>query len=231
MFVQKAIGRLEDLIAQAEALPIHTTTVSDRPRMLSRGLDGGTPARTYHQQKYRQESPELSARMVQAIRDIAPQSEYLTRACDAKTTQGVQHQAAALLADLKAGYLNDANDLAHAEVFTDLLDAAEYLLSVGQKDAAAVIAGSTLESHLRMLATKRITGFDPLNDKGKPKTGSALNAELSGAKVYDATNNKLVTAWQAIRNDAAHGNYDKYTREQVDSMIRGVLGFIANHPA
>ncbi len=54
--------------------------------------------------------------------------------------------------DLKAGYLKSCEELIHGEVFADFLDMSQHLLESEYKDASAVIAGSTLESHLRQLA-------------------------------------------------------------------------------
>ena len=58
-----------------------------------------------------------------------------------------------------------------------------------------------------------------------------MNAELVKASAYDNLQQKAVSSWQAIRNAAAHGEYDKYTREQVLNMISSVRDFILAHPA
>ena len=54
--------------------------------------------------------------------------------------------------ELEGGWLTTTKGLLSAEIFSDFLEMAEYLLSEGYKDAAAVIAGSVLEGHLRRLA-------------------------------------------------------------------------------
>jgi hypothetical protein len=59
-----------------------------------------------------------------------------------------------LLHDLRQGYIRSLQELVHGEVFADYLEMADYLLESHYKDAAAVIAGSTLEGHLRQLASK-----------------------------------------------------------------------------
>jgi len=38
---------------------------------------------------------------------------------------------------------------------------------------------------------------------------------------------KNVTAWLDLRNKAAHGLYDQYNREQVETMLKGVIEFSA----
>ena len=58
-----------------------------------------------------------------------------------------------------------------------------------------------------------------------------LNAELAKRKKYQANEQKQITAWLGIRNDAAHGDYDKYSKEQVVLMVAGIRDFIARNPA
>ena len=100
---------------------------------------------------------------------------------------------------------------------------AAYLTSEGYKDAAAVIAGSTLEAHLKELAKSNSIELT-LNDK--PKKASLLNDELAKAGVYSASYQKQIVAWLAIGNDAAHGNYQAYSLEQVKLMTQGVRQFM-----
>ena len=98
----------------------------------------------------------------------------------------------------------------------------------GYKDAAAVIAGSTLESHLRQLSNR--LGI-PSQATSKPKKADTLNAELAKARAYAGIDQKSVTAWLGLRNDAAHGNYSAYDKNQVALMISGIRDFIARKPA
>jgi hypothetical protein len=65
----------------------------------------------------------------------------------------------------------------HGTVFADFLDMAQHLLDNGYKDAAAVIAGSSLESHLRHLCSKH--GVDADTPDGKHKKADRINAELT----------------------------------------------------
>jgi hypothetical protein len=58
-----------------------------------------------------------------------------------------------------------------------------------------------------------------------------MNADLVKAGAYNNLQQKAVTGWLAIRNAAAHGDYAKYTREQVVAMISSVRDFILNYPA
>jgi len=92
-----------------------------------------------------------------------------------------------------------------------------------------VIAGSTLEAHLRKLAMKNSL---PVNDtKGQPIKADRLNADLASASAYGVLDQKMVTAFLDLRNKAAHGKYSEYTGEQVQNMISGITEFLARVPA
>ena len=66
----------------------------------------------------------------------------------------------ALHQDLKKGYLKTLSELIHADIFTDYIEMAEYLLEEGYSNPAAVITGSTLEQHLRKLCIKNGIGIE-----------------------------------------------------------------------
>ncbi len=106
---------------------------------------------------------------------------------------------------------------------------ASELYERGYKDAAAVIAGSTLEAHLRKLAakvnipTERGTDF--------PRKADALNNALAGVGTYNRLQQKGVTAWLDLRNRAVHGRYSEYDVAQVSALIRDVSEFLTRYPA
>lgn len=135
----------------------------------------------------------------------------------------------ALRADIDAGYIQSLNEIARAEVFMDFLERADELQQKGHKDAAAVIAGSVLEGHLRKLSSKN--GLSTAKADGPSKKTDTLNNELTTASVYNSSQQKSVLAWVALRNDAAHGNYSAYDHKQVASLIRDVGDFVARYPA
>jgi uncharacterized protein (DUF2164 family) len=137
----------------------------------------------------------------------------------------------ALRNDYASGHLQSVVELVHADIFADFLDMADYLLQQGYKDPAAVVAGSVLEAHLRKLSGKH--GMTVVKSDGTtPKTADALNAELAaGATNYSKLDQKSVLAWLELRNNAAHGKYSAYTKEQVAGMIQGVREFASRHPA
>ncbi len=133
--------------------------------------------------------------------------------------------------DIEAGHLRNVESLVSAGIFTDLLGQAEHLVEGSYRRAAAVLAGGTLEEHLRKLAAANGV---PLQDaQGKPKKASALNAELYKANVLGKAEQAQVDAWQKIRNDAAHGTPDfetVHTDADIARMISGIRDFVVKHP-
>ena len=103
---------------------------------------------------------------------------------------------------------------------------ARHLLDSGYKDAAAVIAGSSLEAHLRQLAKR----WD-VEVGVEPRKADAINADLAKADAYSKLDQKNVTAWLDLRNKAAHGQYAEYQKEQVALMIDGIRDFLTRCPA
>ena len=110
---------------------------------------------------------------------------------------------------------------------------AQHLLDAGYKDAAAVVAGSTLESHLRMLCTKSTLPSEFIKPDGStaPKKAESMNSDLANADVYSKLDQKNVTAWLDLRNKAAHGRYAEYQPDQVSLFIAGVRDFLTRVPA
>jgi len=137
-----------------------------------------------------------------------------------------------LRADLEAGYIESITELLHGELFSDFIDMSEHLLKEGYKDAASVIAGSALEAHLRQLCIKNEIEIEyEHNGDSRPKKADKMNSDLAKEDIYSKIYQKNVTAWLSIRNDAAHGNYGEYQKQQVAIMISGIRDFITRHPA
>ena len=130
-------------------------------------------------------------------------------------------------------YLTSITGLVSAEIFGDYLDMAQYYLDSKHKDAAAVIIGSTLESHLKKLAQKNNLPIDYTDGKGQvqPMTANTLNTNLYKAAIYNKIEHSSIEAWIKIRNEAAHGNYSQYTQQHVEGMLSAVRSFMTNHPS
>ena len=183
----------------------------------------------------------VAARLVATIERFAPSGSFYARQTREFSDKhwGNPHvlykylppTLRALRDDIAQDRIASVLELAHADVFSDFLDMAQYLLDDGGfKDPAAVIAGSSLEAHLRALCDKHGIATKDANDK--PKKADTLNQELDKAGAYTSKLDlKNVTAWLALRNDAAHGHYAKYLGPQVGLLIASVRDFMTRYPA
>lgn len=138
----------------------------------------------------------------------------------------------ALRADIDADQLLSFGQRVRADLFSDLLAQAEYLNGEGYRRAACVLAGAVLEDHVRRLAQQ--LGISLMNAKGDPQKASFLNDQLLVAGAYRKAEQAQVSAWQKMRNDAAHGvtTFETtYNESDLRRMTEGVRDFIAKHPA
>jgi hypothetical protein len=125
--------------------------------------------------------------------------------------------------DISRGWAWEYREFLHREVFDDFLDMADHLLKEGgYKEAAAVLAGSALEGHLRMLSQKHDIPISKV---------AAMNEALWKKDVYSKPTWRDVQAWYDLRTVAAHDTERDYSAEQVNLMIAGIRGFIGRHPA
>ena len=122
--------------------------------------------------------------------------------------------------DFEGGYLFSVRNLVHASVFTDELDQAKHFLDARYKVAAAVIAGTVLESTLREMCNQHpvLESSDKLNK---------MNDDLAREGVYNALRKRQISGWADIRNSAAHGRPDDFEPGDVDRMINGIRDFVA----
>lgn len=138
----------------------------------------------------------------------------------------------AIKAEISSGWLTSIKSLITSELFSDFLDMATHFLDSGYKDPAAVMIGSVLEEHLRQLCLKNEIEIEELKyEKQVPKSADRLNNDLSRAEIYTKLDQKQITAWLDIRNNAAHGKYEKYSVEQVKAFLDGVLNFMIRIPS
>ena len=126
--------------------------------------------------------------------------------------------------DLQEGVLlTGIRNLVSAEIFSDFLDMAKHLHESGYKDPAASLTGAVLEDGLRRIAqSKNVTvkQTDNLN---------SLNQRLAASEIYTSVQQKSIAAWTAIRNNADHGHFERYSQHHVSDMIRGVEAFLASY--
>jgi hypothetical protein len=182
----------------------------------------------------------IAANRAAVIRASGPNSPYskqvyeIVNGVDQDALQAVKIGGVteALRNDLQAGFMQSYEEVIHGELFGDFLEMAEHLMDSGYKDAAAVVAGSALEAHLRQLCNKNSLSVDVVSAAGtKPKKADQMNAELANAGAYSKLDQKSVTSWLDLRNKAAHGKYAEYTKDQVALVVAGVRGFITRNPA
>lgn len=192
---------------------------------------GTAPARHGGGDYYQGDYAKMEARLTAAIVRLTPPGSPYREAAERRRGEvnKLAQVADGLLEDIEAGYLQSVTELIHGDTFSDFLEMASELQRNGFKDAAAVIAGSSLEQHLRNLCDKH--GVDTEKADGEPKKATVLNADLAKAEVYSKLEARQIDAWQAIRNAAAHGEYGKYDHPQVALLITGVRDFMVKHPA
>ncbi|MDM5181753.1 DUF4145 domain-containing protein [Massilia sp. DJPM01] len=115
--------------------------------------------------------------------------------------------------DFEGGYIVTMRNLVQSDVFTDELHQADELLRAGYHSPAAVIAGVVLETAMRDFCVQ----------KGVPSGKlSKMNEDLAKAGHYNSIVQKQVTALAAVRNSAAHGKNEEFSKEDVRAMIRDV---------
>lgn len=121
--------------------------------------------------------------------------------------------------DYQGGYFNKLKVLVQSEVFDSELDQAGELLSSGYVVAAAVTVGVVLEAGLREMCA----------DNGIPAGKlDRMNADLAKAGIYNKLVQKQITALADIRNNAAHGRSDQFSREDVENMVKEVQRLLAS---
>jgi hypothetical protein len=155
----------------------------------------------------------------------------LSKISQSRIDQELRGIVQALRADVAKDRIADFVTLVHQSLFDDYLKQAEYLRSEGWLQASVVIAGGTLEEHLRKLAAVAGIPLDKAN--GKPKTASALNDELAKQQVYSGADHSLLLGWIKIRNEAAHQKpeFKQRTEEEIRQMLAGIRSFVVRFPA
>ncbi|MEG4456773.1 DUF4145 domain-containing protein [Microcoleus sp. N9_A1] len=136
--------------------------------------------------------------------------------------------------DFQKGYLGDLGLEIESAIAADYMGQAEQLLAEGQSGKydyvpAAVLAGAVLEKSLRTLCDKQSPPISTVNNKGEPLRLARLIDVLKTNNLFNELTAKQLRAWADIRNSAAHGDFDKFKRSDVDLMIQGINIFLATH--
>lgn len=125
--------------------------------------------------------------------------------------------------DFEGDLLFDLRALVTAELLGDFLDQAEYLVGEGYHVPAASLAGAVLEDTLRKLCARHEV---PFVEKTKI---DRLNADLAKAGIYNTLVQKRITALADIRNNADHGRFDEFTKDDVVDMVKWARKFAADY--
>ena len=83
--------------------------------------------------------------------------------------------------------------------------------------------GSVLEDSLRKLCTKHEIALPT-----KPKL-DIMNADLAKRGAYNKLTQKRITTLADLRNRAAHGEWDEFTKADVEDMLRSTRQFMETH--
>ena len=118
-------------------------------------------------------------------------------------------------------------DAIRIESESELLEQALVLVNADHRAAATVIAGGSLETHLRHYVDKH--GIPVVGDGSISKYNNAVGqARKDNPNLYSANDSKQVDAWGGYRNEAAHkpGEFNR-SKEDVKRMIEGIREFIS----
>jgi hypothetical protein len=136
--------------------------------------------------------------------------------------------------DFEKDFLGDLLLQVESEIAGDYMGQAEKLLEEGQSGEfdhvpAAVLSGAVLEKVLRTLCNNQQPPISTTKSNGEKKTLDLLISDLKKADVFNEAKAKQLRAWAAIRNHAAHGEFDQFTRKDVEQMIKGVKNFLEDY--
>lgn len=180
---------------------------------------------------------KIRAQLNAAIKRLAPAGSSYVNDADGITHGGFHGTAvvdlagilSALGSDYELGYIQTVEELVHGTIFDDFLEMSTELHDKKFKDAAAVVAGSTLEEHIKKMAEKN--SISVVDAKGKPKKFDTLSIALVKAGVFGEPQRKILAGWYGQRTAAAHGKYSEVINDEVKRMIDGIRDFMVRYPA
>ncbi len=232
---QKYLRHLDELISQAESLPVD----SRRERVYTL-YDGNETYRTVHFLIFT-EFVQWRTSAASVLDVVVPRTSIHRKTVDdfpnLKNEPSYRDYGVAFLKsirhDFEQGLFEDISSEIDAEISAEYLSQAEALLAHSRPNdrgevAAAVITGAVLEHGLRMLCGK-LEPKEPVESGGKALTLGGLIDALKKRAVFNELTAKQLRGWADIRNAAAHGKFDEFTRQQVEGMVAGVTGFLARH--
>lgn len=139
-----------------------------------------------------------------------------------------------LRSDFKQGFLESFESTIVAEVASDYIEQLEDMLKpkrLSDLQLALIAAGCgmLLERELRGLCKRQTPAIDVRKPNSQFKKMDALITELQQAHVYNAIKSDQLRSWAKIRNAADHGHFKDFNRRDVETMLDGVKGFLADY--
>jgi hypothetical protein len=124
--------------------------------------------------------------------------------------------------EVEKGLLYKIEHLISADFFDSILEHAEYLLSKGHKDPAAILGRVVMEKTL-----KHITERESIVLPEKVKL-SKVNEILWKKEVYNKVTWRLIQGYIDLGNFAAHGDFDEYSNSEVEDMLGWIRKNLVN---
>jgi hypothetical protein len=232
----KYAARIDELVAAGTAMPI-----KQHSRQTSFNVLPGKSTYRHYDLASWPEFVEWRTSCIAVLDQVVPKDSLLRKSVDAlhcleNKPSEVTFTVAFLRsvkAELAAGFLDSLTLQIKAEVLSDYLEQAIAILAGSRNEpnhiAAAVVAGASLERSLRSLCSDLSPPEPTTTEKGVPLGLNALIDALKKRQVYNELRAKLLRAWAAIRNSAAHGEFEAFSRQQVEGMVAGIETFLAEH--
>lgn len=156
------------------------------------------------------------------------------RAANERVPAELHGMIAGLKSDYESGMLRSIAEMIETNVVADYLTQAEQLLKDNKNGVhtygpAAVLAGAVLEDGLRRLCARQTPPISTNKPGGHPKTMGAMIDDLKNAGLFNELKAKQLRAWADIRNAAAHGRFEDFTKDDVEQLLAGVQSFLADN--
>ncbi|MGH9772552.1 MAG: DUF4145 domain-containing protein [Candidatus Acidiferrales bacterium] len=154
--------------------------------------------------------------------------------CGPRSAQYVLATLKAINSDFDRGMFEHLSVMVEAEATADYLGQANKLMlegTTGNLDhiPTAVLAGAVLERALRVFCGRQSPPIDIKKANGDTKTLNPLIDDLKKSGLFNELKAIQLRAWAAIRNQTAHGEFDRVKRNDVAIMLTGICDPLADY--
>jgi hypothetical protein len=230
---QKYAERLAELIRRGEAVPVSNKTITS-----DNWVTGKTTSRRVETIDW-EEFVKWRTNCLTLLDQLLPSnSVHRVTAEQFKTIKnnrdslqfGIQFLKA-ISEDFDQGLFVDIGIQIETEIAADYLGQAKKLVESELREQissapAAVLAGVVLEKCLRSMCEHLSPPEPTTSNNGKPLTLNPLIDALRKRGAFNEGQAKHLRTWAHIRNNAAHGQLEEFTTDQVISMIKGIESFL-----